>query len=81
MACRALWKNRKPQQAEQGQQAYINHSRRPGHPDPRQTDTPTTKHAALPHANQPIRQSIRQPCPTPTSHPDYKEHHVIDTTK
>ena len=41
----------------------------------------TAKQAALPHAKQPTRQSIRQPCPTPTSHPDYKEHHVIDTTK
>ena len=38
--------------------------------------TPTAK-----HAKQPTRPPTRQPCPTPTSHPDYKEHHVTDTTK
>ena len=47
----------------------------------RHTATTADGHAALPHAKQPTRQSIRQPCPTPTSHPDYKEHHVTDTTK
>lgn len=47
----------------------------------RHTATTADGQATLPHAKQPIRQSIRQPCPTPTSHPDYKEHHVIDTTK
>ena len=44
-------------------------------------DTPTVKQAALPHTKQPTRQPTRKPCPTPTSHPDYKEHHVTDTTK
>lgn len=47
----------------------------------RHTATTADGQATLPHAKQPTRQSIRQPCPTPTSHPDYKEHHVIDTTK
>ena len=47
----------------------------------RHTATTADGQATLPHAKQPTRQSIRQPCPTPTSHPDYKEHHVIDTNK
>ena len=47
----------------------------------RHTATTADGQATLPHAKQPTRQSIRQPCPTPTSHPDYKEHHVTDTTK
>ena len=51
------------------------------HSGNRHTATTADGQATLPHAKQPTRQSIRQPCPTPTSHPDYKEHHVIDTTK
>lgn len=47
----------------------------------RHTATVADGQAALPHAKQPNRQPTRQPCPTPTSHPDYKEHHVTDTTK
>ena len=47
----------------------------------RHTATTADGHAALPHAKQPNRQPTRPPCPTPNSHPDYKEHHVIDTTK
>ena len=47
----------------------------------RHTATTADGQATLPHAKQPTRQSIRQPCPTPTSHPDYKEHHVTDTNK
>ena len=51
------------------------------HSGNRHTATTADGQATLPHAKQPTRQSIRQPCPTPTSHPDYKEHHVTDTTK
>lgn len=47
----------------------------------RHTATTADGQAALPHAKQPTRQPTRQLCPTPTSHPDYKEHHVTDTTK
>ena len=47
----------------------------------RHTATTADGQATPTHAKQPTRQSIRQPCPTPTSHPDYKEHHVTDTTK
>lgn len=51
------------------------------HSGNRHTATTADGQATLPHAKQPTRQSIRQPCPTPTSHPDYKEHHVTDTNK
>lgn len=51
------------------------------HSGNRHTATTADGQATLPHAKQPTRQSIRQPCPTPTSHPDYIEHHVTDTTK
>ena len=47
----------------------------------RHTATAADGQATPTHANQPTRPPTRQPCPTPTSHPDYKEHHVIDTTK
>ena len=47
----------------------------------RHTATAADGQAALPHTKQPTRQPTRKPCPTPTSHPDYKEHHVTDTTK
>ena len=47
----------------------------------RHTATTADGQATSTHAKQPTRQSIRQPCPTPNSHPDYKEHHVTDTTK
>ena len=47
----------------------------------RHTATTADGQATLPHTNQPTRPPTRQPCPTPTSHPDYKEHHVTDTTK
>lgn len=47
----------------------------------RHTATTADGQGTLPHAKQPTRPPTRQPCPTPTSHPDYKEHHVIDTTK
>ena len=45
------------------------------------TATTADGQATPTHANQQNRQSNRPPCPTPTSHPDYKEHHVTDTTK
>ena len=47
----------------------------------RHTATAADGQATPTHTNQPTRQPTRQPCPTPTSHPDYKEHHVTDTTK
>ena len=47
----------------------------------RHTATTADGQATPTHTNQPTRQPTRQPCPTPTSHPDYKEHHVTDTTK
>ena len=47
----------------------------------RHTATTADGQATLPHTNQPNRPQNRPPCPTPTSHPDYKEHHVTDTTK
>ena len=51
------------------------------HSGNRHTATTADGQATPTNTKQPTRQSIRQPCPTPTSHPDYKEHHVIDTTK
>lgn len=51
------------------------------HSGNRHTATTADGQATLPHAKQPTRQPNRPPCPTPNSHPDYKEHHVIDTTK
>ena len=51
------------------------------HSGNRHTATAADGQATPTHANQPTRPPTRQPCPTPTSHPDYKEHHVIDTTK
>ena len=47
----------------------------------RHTATTADGQATPTHAKQPTRPPTRQPCPTPTSHPDYKEHHVTDTTK
>ena len=51
------------------------------HSGNRHTATTADGQATPTHTNQPTRQPTRQPCPTPTSHPDYKEHHVTDTTK
>lgn len=51
------------------------------HSGNRHTATTADGQATLPHANQQNRQPNMPPCPTPTSHPDYKEHHVTDTTK
>ena len=47
----------------------------------RHTATAADGQATPTNTNQPPRPPTRQPCPTPTSHPDYKEHHVTDTTK
>ena len=44
--------------------------------------TPVADGQATPtHTNQQNRQPNRPLCPTPNSPPDYKEHHVTDTTK
>ena len=51
------------------------------HSGNRHTATTADGQATPTHTKQPTRQPTRQPCPTPTSHPDYKEHHVTDTTK
>ena len=51
------------------------------HSGNRHTATTADGQATPTHAKQPTRPPIRQPCPTPNSHPDYKEHHVTDTTK
>lgn len=47
----------------------------------RHTATTADGQATPTHTKQPTRQPTRQPCHTPTSHPDYIEHHVTDTTK
>ena len=47
----------------------------------RQTATTADGQATPTHTKQTPRPPNRPPCPTPTSHPDYIEHHVTDTTK
>ncbi len=47
----------------------------------RHTATAADGQATPTHTKQTPRPPNMQPCPTPTSHPDYKEHHVTDTTK
>lgn len=51
------------------------------HSGNRHTATTADGQATPTHTKQTPRQPTRQPCPTPTGHPDYIEHHVTDTTK
>ena len=51
------------------------------HSGNRHSATAADGQATPTHTNQPNRPPNRSPCPTPTSHPDYIEHHVTDTNK